>query len=249
MAIIILSMATIYSHIAQAAQCGQKLLFVLIDPDKEVDSMKIIPYLSEVDVILVGGSTGERTEDCVAMLKSHVLCPIVLFPGNVAQFTPSADAILFLTLLTARSAEVLIEPHIHIAPAIHQSNLESIPMGYILIDGGKQSSVERVSKSVPISATDVSMVVRTAIAGELLGEKLLYLEAGSGALYPIAAPLITAVKENTSIPLIVGGGITTPKGMLDAFRAGADVVVIGNHFEKYPEEIPHFIEQKRKIYG
>lgn len=242
-------MAGIYTHILQSASVQKKLLAVLIDPEKMPSMADISPYLVGVDYLLVGGSTGEKAQDCVWQLRKCCSCPIILFPGNVLQFTPDADAIFFLSLLTARSAGVLIEPHVQIAPVIRQSGIESIPMGYILIDGGRQSSVEKATGSHPLPADDVPAIVNTAIAGELLGKRLIYLEAGSGAKVPIGAQVITSVKKQIAVPLIVGGGITSVEAMLSAFRAGADMVVIGNHFENNFKEIPYFVEQKNHYNG
>jgi putative glycerol-1-phosphate prenyltransferase len=175
--------------------------------------------------------------------------PVVLFPGNIAQFTPNANALLFLTLLNARTPDILIEPHIQVAQQVLQSGIETISMGYILIDGDRKSSVEIATKCTPIRQNEVDEIVSTAIAGQLLGKQLIYLEAGSGAKTPVSSEAIRAVRAQLSIPLIVGGGITTPQAMLDAFEAGADVVVIGNYFEQNPEEIKEFVRVKRENYG
>jgi putative glycerol-1-phosphate prenyltransferase len=172
----------------------------------------------------------------------------VLFPGNVAQFTPLADAILFLSLLNSRRPEILIEPHLQSALAIRQSGVESIPMGYILIDGGSKSSVEVVSNCIPLGSTDVQNIVRHAVAAELLGKRLIYLEAGSGAASAVPVDVIMAVREAIDLPLIVGGGIASVAQMLNAYDAGANIVVIGNYFERFPEHIPMFVQAK-KVYG
>ena len=144
---------------------------------------------------------------------------------------------------------MLITPHIEVAKRVIESGIESIPMGYILVDGGRKSSVEIVSRCTPIAQDDVEKVVATAVAGQLLGKQLIYLEAGSGAKMPVSIGVIRAVREALDVPLIVGGGITTPETMLQAFDAGADVVVIGNHFEQYPDEIGDFVRIKREKYG
>lgn len=241
-------MKKVYPYIINSKNIGKKLLAVLIDPEKDNTLDMLCPYLSEVDIVLVGGSTGECTEECISRLRSYTASPIVLFPGNIAQFTPMADALLFLSLLTARSAAMLIEPHIQIASAIQKSGIESIPMGYILIDGGRKSSVEIASHSTPLSREDNDLIVRTALAGQLLGKQLIYLEAGSGAAIPVPTDIIRAVRNHLQIPLIVGGGITTPENMILAFEAGADMVVIGNHFEHHPEDLSNFIRIKREKY-
>jgi putative glycerol-1-phosphate prenyltransferase len=224
-------------------QMSLPILAVLVDPDKRDCYSALLPYLEEVDMVLVGGSTGIQIEDCIMELRQHTSVPLVLFPGNTAQFTPMADALLFLTLLNSRRAEVLIEPHIQAASTIRSSGIETIPMGYILVDGERQSAVERVSGCTPIAQGAVVNVINHAVAGQLLGKQLIYLEAGSGASVPVSPQHIQAVKQCLHIPLIVGGGIRTIEQMRDAYEAGADIVVIGNHFEQFPQQLPEFIEE------
>lgn len=239
----------IIQQIVSAKTQSRKLLVVLIDPDKPAAVEAVCPYLSLPDMIFIGGSTGDQCETCIAQLRQTTERPIMLFPGNIAQFTPTADALLFLSLLNARTPDVLIQPHIHIAQQVLQSGIETIPMGYILIDGDRKSSVEIATKCTPIPQSNIREIVSTAIAGQLLGKQLIYLEAGSGAKTPISAEIIHAVRAQLSVPLIVGGGITTPEAMLHAFDAGADVVVIGNHFEQNPDEIDEFVRIKQEKYG
>lgn len=241
-------MAIIQQIVSAKAQ-SRKLLVVLIDPDKPAAVEAVCPYLSLPDMIFIGGSTGDQCETCIAQLRQTTERPILLFPGNIAQFTPTADALLFLSLLNARTLDVLIQPHIHIAQQVLQSGIETIPMGYILIDGDRKSSVEIATQCIPIPQNNIREIVSTAIAGQLLGKQLIYLEAGSGAKTPISAEIIHAVRAQLSVPLIVGGGITTPDAMLRAFDAGADVVVIGNHFEQNPDEIEEFVRIKQEKYG
>ena len=241
-------MAIIQQIVSAKAQ-SRKLLVVLIDPDKPAAVEAVCPYLSLPDMIFIGGSTGDQCETCIAQLRQKTERPILLFPGNIAQFTPTADALLFLSLLNARTPDVLIQPHIHIAQQVLQSGIETIPMGYILIDGDRKSSVEIATQCIPIPQSNIREIVSTAIAGQLLGKQLIYLEAGSGAKTPISAEIIHAVRAQLSVPLIVGGGITTPEAMLHAFEAGADVVVIGNHFEQNPDEIDEFVRIKQERYG
>ena len=241
-------MAIIQQIVSAKAQ-SRKLLVVLIDPDKPAAVEAVCPYLSLPDMIFIGGSTGDQCETCIAQLRQTTERPIMLFPGNIAQFTPTADALLFLSLLNARTPDVLIQPHIHIAQQVLQSGIETIPMGYILIDGDRKSSVEIATQCIPIPQNNIREILSTAIAGQLLGKQLIYLEAGSGAKTPISAEIIHAVRAQLSVPLIVGGGITTPEAMLHAFEAGADVVVIGNHFEQNPDEIDEFVRIKQERYG
>ena len=241
-------MAIIQQIVSAKAQ-SRKLLVVLIDPDKPAAVEAVCPYLSLPDMIFIGGSTGDQCETCIVQLRQTTERPILLFPGNIEQFTPTADALLFLSLLNARTPDVLIQPHIHIAQQVLQSGIETIPMGYILIDGDRKSSVEIATQCIPIPQNNIREIVSTAIAGQLLGKQLIYLEAGSGAKTPISAEIIHAVRAQLSVPLIVGGGITTPDAMLRAFDAGADVVVIGNHFEQNPDEIDEFVRIKQEKYG
>lgn len=236
----------VINRILSAKANARKLLVWLIDPEKGNQAMRQ-EYLP--DLIFVGGSTGEQVEDCIANLRQFTDCPLVLFPGNIAQFSPKADALLFLSLLNAKTADMLITPHIEVAQRVIESGIESIPMGYILIDGGRKSSVEIVSACAPIAQDDVQRVVATALAGQLLGKQLIYLEAGSGAKNSVSIDMIRAVSKRLTVPLIVGGGITTPEAMLAAFAAGADIVVIGNHFEQHPDEIGNFVRIKREKYG
>lgn len=231
-------MKTIIQHIQKANQKGEKLLAILLDPDKmKVD--KIVHILEKceikkVDFIFVGGSLVKKgiTEKFVKHLKKITKIPIILFPGDFEQITNYADAILFLSLLSGRNPEYLIEQQIKSVPALKNSNLEIIPTGYILIDGGKETAVQKVSNTKPILQENISLIVQTAIAGMFMGKKVIYLEAGSGALTPVSAEIISKVKENVNIPLIVGGGIKTKNQLQTAFESGADLVVIGNGFEE-----------------
>ena len=239
----------VLNYIQSAKAQSRKLLVLLIDPEKQSSVSALRPYFSLPDMIFVGGSTGNQTESCVSNLRQFTNRPILLFPGNIAQFSPNADALLFLTLLNARTADMLIIPHIHIAKKVLQSKIESIPMGYILIDGERKSSVEIVSNCTPIDQNDIEKVISTALAGQLLGKQLIYLEAGSGAKRPVSIDIIRQVHQQLQVPLIVGGGICTPESMLQAYEAGADIVVIGNYFEKNPDEIVDFVRIKREKYG
>jgi putative glycerol-1-phosphate prenyltransferase len=236
----------VFSTILQAQSSRTPLLAVLVDPDKDY-YYALCPYLHDVDMLFVGGSTGGCVDACVAYLRQHTLAPIVLFPGNVQQFTSSVDAVLFLTLLNSRRPEVLIEPHLQSAMAIYQSGVEAIPMGYILVDGERQSAVEIVSHCSPLSRDAIEKILSYAVTAQLLGKKLLYLEAGSGANTPVAIDTIRQVKQYIDIPLIVGGGIRDVQQMSQAFAAGADVVVIGNHFEQHPDQLPLFVKYKQDI--
>lgn len=225
--------------ILEAMVSGKKLLAVLIDPDKfdtsrPDDFFKKIP--SATTHIFVGGSTVKKgfTEEVVEVVKQETFLPIVLFPGDYSQVTESADGILFLSLLSGRNPEYLIGQQVKAVQRIRNSALEIIPTGYLLIDGGKETAVQRVTGTLPISQISVEEIVNTSLAGEYSGKRLLYLEAGSGANYPVSPEVISEVKAAISIPLIVGGGIRTAVQLEEAYNSGADMVVMGTVFEESP---------------
>lgn len=228
---------SIYKDLLISIETGQKQTAVLIDPDKfTAEDAKF--FISElppgITHIFVGGSTdqGNKTEDTVSSVKAFSRLPVILFPGDHSQISDRADGLLFLSLISGRNPEYLIGQQVTAAKKLRGSSLEIIPTGYILIEGGKESAVERVSKTRPISQQNIQLIVDTALAGMFLGKKLIYLEAGSGALNPVSPEIISAVKEAIRIPLIVGGGIRTMEQQNLAFKAGADLVVIGTAFEE-----------------
>ena len=221
-------------------------LALLLDPEKA--NLDVLPITEEShpDYIFVGGSTGGDTTDLVRALKSKKLqIPIILFPGNSSQFTPEADGILFLSLLSGNNPEYIINQQIKSARRIHESHIDFIPTAYILIDGGVETSTMRVTGTKPLDPTNIDTIVDTCIAAELMGKKAIYLEAGSGAIHPVSTDIIRAVRSHTSVTLIVGGGIRTPEAMNAAYAAGADIVVIGNHFESHPEDLQKFLTAER----
>lgn len=227
---------------------GKKLLAVLIDPDSVSDVQQLAVTCKmcnegNVDLILVGGSliTNGFFEQCVSLIKSHTKIPVLLFPGSVMQISKDADAILFLSLISGRNADLLIGKHVLSAPTLKQSNLEILPTGYMLIDGGNITSVSYISNTVPIPADKSAIAATTAMAGEMLGLKIIYMDAGSGAQFPIPAKLINAVRKNVSAPIFVGGGIRTPEAAKAACDAGADIVVVGNAIEKDPSLIAKLV--------
>lgn len=227
---------SVYADILKRHEQGLKALAVLLDPDKllpESDSFRRMSATIErvqPDYILVGGSTMHASvDDFVRALDTKA--PIILFPGSADQFTEQADALLFLSLISGRNADYLIGEQVRRAVQIKKSGVESIPTGYILLDGGTDYSTLRVTHTEPLSQADTDMVVNTAVAGELLGQRVIYLEAGSGATRPVCAELIRAVRAAIDIPLIVGGGLRTEADIKKAYDAGADIVVIGNHLE------------------
>ena len=229
-------MSSIYNKFTQAAFSGKKLLSVLIDPDKFEERSAEIFLLNlpeNLTHIFVGGSTVElnKTETTVEAIKEKTNLPVILFPGDHSQITKSADGILFLSLISGRNPEFLIEQQVKSVSQLRNSKLEIIPTGYILIEGGNKSAVQRVSNTKPIPQTEVETIVNTALAGQFSGKKLIYLEAGSGAEVSISEEIISAVRAAINIPLIVGGGIRTTQQLRRTYEAGADIVVIGTAFE------------------
>ncbi|MDI9310911.1 MAG: geranylgeranylglyceryl/heptaprenylglyceryl phosphate synthase [Limnohabitans sp.] len=227
----------LYEEILSAKIKGVKLLAILIDPDKvelsQISSLTEKIKLSPTTHIFIGGSIVENNiiSDLIIELKKHTELPILIFPGHPSQISEQADGLLFLSLLSGRNPDYLIEHHINSVEILQNSKLEIIPTGYILIDGGKETAVQRVSKTQPIERRNVDLAYKTAKAGEYLGKKLIYLEAGSGALLPVPLEIIHKVSKSITIPLIVGGGITSKEAIESAFIAGADMVVIGTAFE------------------
>lgn len=215
----------------------EKKLAVLIDPDK-FDISKTSQFLLKLPElathIFVGGSTveAEKTETLVKTIKTHTHLPIVLFPGGYSQITQAADAVLFLSLISGNNPEYLIGQQLKAIPRLKNSKLEILPTGYILIDGGRESAVQKVSGTTAIPQHEIEQIVHTALAGQYLGMKFIYLEAGSGAKKPVSEEIISEVKKAINIPLLVGGGICSEMQLETAYLAGADLVVVGTAFEE-----------------
>lgn len=229
-------LTTLLDRIKEQAFSQQKTLAVLIDPDK-VDADKTEHLLENIppktDYLMVGGSCVEdfKSDTIVKIIKRKSSIPVILFPGNINQITTKADAILFLSLLSGDNPEYLIHQHVKSVKHLKDTKLEIIPTAYILIDGGKTAAVERVSQTQAIPQNEIQHIIDTAKAGEYLGKQLIYLEAGSGARFPVKPEIIKAVKANINLPLLVGGGIKTEKQRQTAYKAGADMVVMGTVFE------------------
>lgn len=227
----------LYPEILLAKKQNKKLLVILLDPDKLIlkDIEKLISKIekSPATHIFVGGSSfeGNHLDEIIIRLKSKIQLPILLFPGNPSQISAEADGILFLMLLSGRNPDYLIEHQINAVPILEKTNLEIISTGYILIESGAETAVERVSKTKPLSKSNIEYIAQTAKAGEFIGNKLLYLEAGSGALNAVSKEIIKTVSERISIPLLVGGGIRSKTQINEAYSAGADLVIIGTAFE------------------
>jgi len=233
----------IYSSLVKDMKEGKKKFAILIDPDKNSSSsLKKIVTLSSsagVDYFLFGGSllTRDNQDQLIRLIRENCTIPVILFPGNTFQVNKSADAILFLSLISGRNPELLIGKHVIAAPFIKESNLEVIPTGYMLIDGGRITTVAYMSNTVPIPSDKTDIAICTAMAGEMLGLKTIYMDAGSGAGHTVPADMIRQVKASVSCPLFVGGGIRDPKTAATLVKAGADVVVVGNILEKDPSLI------------
>ncbi|MBK9292270.1 MAG: geranylgeranylglyceryl/heptaprenylglyceryl phosphate synthase [Bacteroidetes bacterium] len=240
----------VYDHFLKP---GRKFA-VLIDPDKPSDKSlhTLAGYAAEggVDFFFVGGSllTNDNLESCIKILRAEAKhIPIVLFPGNSYQLSRHADAFLFLSLISGRNAEMLIGRHVIAAPYLKMSGLEVIATGYMLIDSGRPTSVSYMSNSVPIPSDKNDIAICTAMAGEMLGLKLIFMDAGSGAFNPVPTSMIREVRKSIGVPLIVGGGIREPELAGQMAAAGADVVVVGNILEKQPGLTPQFAAAIRQI--
>lgn len=226
----------------------RKKLAVLIDPDKPSDAqmLSIIEKANEADVdfFFVGGSllVTDSLDHCIKLIKANSNIPVLIFPGNSLQISKYCDGFLLLSLISGRNPEMLIGRHVIAAPYLKLYGNEIIPTGYMLIDSGKATSVSYMSDTTPIPHDKDDIAMCTALAGEMLGLKLIYLEAGSGAIEPVSASMISKVSQMIKVPLIVGGGIRTPEMAAEAAKAGADVICIGTKFEKEPEMLRKFAE-------
>jgi len=227
----------IYTNILHKKKLGKKQFAVLVDPDKiNVKQTECIAKTcvdTEVDYIFIGGSllTDDSFKTCIEVLKKNSKVPVIIFPGNAMQISSDADALLFLSLISGRNADMLIGNHIISAPILKKSGIEVISTGYMLIESGKMTSVSYISNTMPIPRNKTDIAVCTALAGEMLGLKMIFMDAGSGALEPVSEEMIEQVALHVKVPLIVGGGIKTPEKCYSNCKAGADIVVVGNAIE------------------
>ncbi|MHB1921171.1 MAG: phosphoglycerol geranylgeranyltransferase [Chitinophagaceae bacterium] len=228
----------IYNFLSERKTKGQKSFAVLIDPDKitpgQIQGLLKKCTDAKVDFILLGGSlvVTDHLDECVLQIKKYSEIPVILFPGNPTQLSRHADALLYLALISGRNPELLIGQHVISATAVRQSGLEVIPTGYMVIDGGAATTVSYISNASPIPSDKDDIALCTALAGEMLGKKLIYMDAGSGAKKPISEKMIQRVAEQIQIPLVIGGGIRDPEKAYRNCKAGADVIVVGNAIEQ-----------------
>ena len=233
----------LYKKILQKKAQGKKLLAILIDPDKQKNSelLLIIKKANEsnVDYFFVGGSllTNDNLNDCIKTIKDNSKIPVILFPGNAMQINQNADGILFLSLISGRNPDLLIGKQVISAPILKQTDLEVVSTGYLLIDSGRPTTASYMSNTMPIPRDKIGIATSTAIAGEYLGLKLIYMDGGSGAEQPITIDMIKKVSSSIKIPLIIGGGICSAKKAIENCKAGADLIVVGNAIETDPSLI------------
>jgi len=233
-----MSSSSVLNRFVNLRKQNKKAFAVLIDPDN-TDMNQIIETAqlcneAKVDFVFMGGSLmlSNHLDECIKTFKSKSSIPVILFPGSPSQVSKEADALLYLALISGRNPELLIGAHVVSAPKIKASGLEIISTGYMIVDGGKPTAVSYMSNSAPIPYDKDDIAVCTAIAGEFLGKNVLYMDAGSGAINPISEKMIQKVSNQISIPLIVGGGISSPEKAIANCQAGADIIVVGNALEK-----------------
>jgi len=230
----------IYESLLAKKRKGQRSLAVLIDPDnvnpEKIEEVTCLAVSAGVDYLFIGGSLviSNHLDDVVRLVRSHCSIPIILFPGTPSQVSRYADGLLYLSLISGRNPELLIGAHVISAPAVRNSGLEIISTGYMVVDGGAPTTVSYISNASPIPADKKEIALCTAMAGEMLGMKLIYMDAGSGARTPIREEMIACVAASIEVPLVVGGGIRDPEKAYRNCKAGADLIVVGNAIEKDP---------------
>ena len=243
----------LYNTFVDNKKLGKKSFSVLIDPDKvtpqTIDQLVSLGIEASIDYFFVGGSLviSNHLDECIQQIKANCDIPVVLFPGSPSQVSRYADALLYLSLISGRNPELLIGQHVISAPYVKKSGLEIMPTGYMVIDGGAPTTVSYISNASPIPADKNEIAMCTAMAGEMLGMKLIYMDAGSGAKKPITEAMIQTVASHIESPLIVGGGITTPEKAYLNCKAGADVIVVGNAIEKDLSLIKEMTDAIRSI--
>jgi putative glycerol-1-phosphate prenyltransferase len=246
-------MNTILTQLNNLRKEGKKSLAVLVDPDKITDAAHVNHVINLIkhagtDIVCVGGSllVEQGFHNILREIKEKCCVPVVLFPGSPQQISRDADAMLFLSLISGRNAELLIGQHVQAAPVLKKIGLEVIPTGYMIVDCGKQTTASYISQTFPIPHNKPEIAAATAMAGEMLGLKCIYLDGGSGADKPVSPAMIEAVRAAVDIPIIVGGGIRTERQVQEAYDAGADMIVIGTVFENEPETLFTLSEVKER---
>lgn len=228
----------IYESLLARKKKGQRSFAVLIDPDNvnaaKIDELTGLAVDAGVDYLLVGGSLviSNHLDEVVQHIRRNCSIPIILFPGTPSQVSRYADGLLYLSLISGRNPELLIGQHVISAPQVRSSGLEIISTGYMVIDGGAPTTVSYISNAVPIPADKNEIALCTAMAGEMLGMKLIYMDAGSGACHAIREEMIAAVASHIEVPLVIGGGIRDPEKAYRNCKAGANIIVVGNAIEK-----------------
>jgi putative glycerol-1-phosphate prenyltransferase len=236
-------MKTLYQTLQTSKERHHKSFAVLIDPDKVnapvIDELVERSLAAKVDYFLVGGSLviSDNLDACIQQIKTSCDIPVLLFPGSPSQVSKYADALLYLSLISGRNPELLIGQHVISAPFVRASGLEIIPTGYMVIDGGEPTTVSYISNASPIPSDKDDIALCTAMAGEMLGKRLIYMDAGSGAKRPITETMIERVAAHIEVPLIIGGGIVSAEKAYRNCKAGADIIVVGNAIEKEPSLI------------
>lgn len=242
----------LYNRLYEKKRQGKKSFTVLIDPDKvderAIEQLVKLSLDAKVDYFFVGGSLviSNHLDECIQQIKASCDIPVILFPGSPSQVSKYADALLYLSLISGRNPELLIGQHVVSAPFVKKSGLEIMPTGYMVVDGGAPTTVSYISNASPIPADKNEIAMCTAMAGEMLGMKLIYMDAGSGAKRPITETMIQHVSASIDLPLIIGGGIIEPEKAYLNCKAGADMVVVGNAIEKDPGLIK---EMSQAIHG
>ncbi len=248
-------MSSILLHLRTLKSQRRSGFAVLADPDKiapaDMHHLARLCNDAGVDYLFMGGSLlmAHQMELCIQRFKTESSIPVILFPGSPAQVTPYADALLYLSLISGRNADMLIGQHVVSAPLVKASGLEVISTGYMVIDGGVQTTVSYISNAQPIPADKPEIALCTAWAGEMQGKHIIYMDAGSGARRPVSAEMISKVSNHIDIPLVVGGGILTPEKVYENCLAGANIVVVGNAIERDPLLIRDMAQAIREVPG
>lgn len=248
-------MKPIEQHIQNQCHNKQKGLALLLDPDKCTDFQRLHQTLQVaesggVDYLFVGGSllSTDQLDQTLSGIRKHSQLPVILFPGSALQVSNQADALLMLSLISGRNAELLIGQQVQAAPRIRACGLETLPTGYMLIDCGSSTTASYISQTMPIPNNKPEIAAVTALAGEMLGLRLFYLDGGSGARVPVNKNLIAAVRAITKLPIIVGGGIRTFEDALQAYAAGADIIVVGTAVEEDTDVLFDLCKAKKEVY-